>query len=85
MINAVVFDMDGVIFDTEKIYLKCIKKVGENYNIKISDEEISKLRGTNFETGKKIFEKMYPEINFFDFKKQVNNLKNEDIEKNGLP
>ena len=33
MIEAVVFDMDGVIFDSEKIYLKCLTAVGEKYAI----------------------------------------------------
>ena len=28
MIDAVVFDMDGVIFDSEKIYLKCLANLG---------------------------------------------------------
>ena len=34
-IEAIIFDMDGVIFDTEKVYLNIWTKVFENYGYKM--------------------------------------------------
>ena len=31
--NAVIFDMDGVIFDTERIWIECWSPVGQAHNI----------------------------------------------------
>ena len=38
MIKAVLFDMDGVIFDTERINAKGWKKVAARYQIALTDE-----------------------------------------------
>ena len=85
MLKAVIFDMDGVIFDTEKLLLKCWKKAGLKYNLDLKDEEISNFRGTTFETGKKIFEKIYPNVNYLEIREEREKLKDEYIAKNGLP
>ena len=37
MIEAVLFDMDGVIFDTERINAKGWKKVAARYQIALTD------------------------------------------------
>ena len=34
MTNAVIFDMDGVIFDTERIWIECWAPVGRKYGIR---------------------------------------------------
>ncbi len=34
-IKAIIFDMDGVIFDTEMVYLKVWSKVFEKYGYKM--------------------------------------------------
>ena len=31
--NSVIFDMDGVIFDTEALYIECCKAVADKYNM----------------------------------------------------
>ncbi len=66
MLKAVIFDMDGVIFDTEKLLLKCWKEAGLKYNLSLKDEEIANFRGTTVETGLKIFEKIHPNIDFLE-------------------
>lgn len=53
-INTVVFDMDGVIFDTENCYLECWKEVAPKYNIENAEEVIYKCIGTTEEMTKKI-------------------------------
>ena len=37
-IKAIIFDMDGVIFDTERVYLDIWSKVFEKYGYKITKE-----------------------------------------------
>ena len=32
-IDAVIFDMDGVIFDSEKLVLVCWEKIAEKYHL----------------------------------------------------
>ena len=34
MTNAVIFDMDGVIFDTERIWIECWSPVGQAHGIR---------------------------------------------------
>ncbi len=43
--KAVIFDMDGVIIDSERLYIDLFKKLFENYNIDISDDELFSLAG----------------------------------------
>ena len=37
-ITAVVFDMDGVLFDTERIYIECWSEAAEPTGLKNVDE-----------------------------------------------
>ncbi len=46
MLKAVIFDMDGVIFDSEKIYTKAVELLFKEYKIKINPSDIDLFRGT---------------------------------------
>lgn len=65
--RAVVFDMDGVIFDSENLCMKCWHVVAEKYDIPDIDEVIFKCIGTNKAMTTKIVTEHYGED--FDFKK----------------
>ena len=54
-IKAVIFDMDGVIFDTEMVYLKVWSKVFEKYGYKMTKDIYSSVLGTGRENVKKVF------------------------------
>ena len=54
-IKAVIFDMDGVIFDTEMVYLKVWSEVFEKYGYKMTKEIYSSVLGTGRENVKKVF------------------------------
>ena len=45
-IKAIIFDMDGVIFDTEMIYLKVWSEVFEKYGYKMTKEIYASVLGT---------------------------------------
>ncbi len=44
---GVIFDMDGVLFDTEAIYQKCWHEIAEEMGIVIGDEFTKAITGTN--------------------------------------
>ena len=69
--KAVIFDMDGVIFDTERVYLEIWKSVFEKYGYKMTKELYVNVMGTGRKNVIKTFlenfgddlpiEKMYEE------------------------
>ena len=71
MIKAVIFDMDGVIFDTERVYLEIWQSVFEKYGYKMTKELYITVMGTGRKNVIKTFlenfgddlpiEKMYEE------------------------
>lgn len=86
MYKAVVFDMDGVIFDTEKLLMRCWIEAGEKFNLKLENKHLSKFRGTTANVGKGIFEGMFgTDYDFFEIRKLREELKDNYILQNGVP
>jgi HAD superfamily hydrolase (TIGR01509 family) len=56
---GVVFDMDGVIFDSEACAVKCWKKVAENHGLHDIEKTLALCTGTTPEYSKKIFCSVY--------------------------
>jgi len=56
MIKAVIFDMDGVIFDSETMYIKDLMNFFEQYDIKIKEKDCIPLIGID---NKKYYEQAY--------------------------
>ena len=72
--EAVVFDMDGVIFDSEKIYRKFEMVIGKEYGfseetcIKICE----KIAGGTRESNKKNFAEIVgPEYNYYEYREKM--------------
>lgn len=84
--KAVVFDMDGVLFDTELICLKAWKAVGEDYHIDDIERTAIGCIGLNLTDTKAFFEQKYgADIDFAFFKEECSRHIREAIEKDGLP
>lgn len=60
-IKAIIFDMDGVIFDTERVYLDIWSKVFEKYGYKITKEVYISVMGRGRKKVKEIFMKNFGE------------------------
>ena len=45
MIKAIIFDMDGVLFDTERIMKKGWEKAADLLNFSLTEERLKQLRG----------------------------------------
>lgn len=85
-ISAVIFDMDGVIFDTERLGSILWKKASEEFGYPITDEVYKETIGVNIRETERIFKKYLGENYPFDeiYKRKIQ-LTEEYIEKNGLP
>ncbi|CDM68227.1 HAD family hydrolase [Clostridium bornimense] len=60
-VKAIIFDMDGVIFDTERVYLDIWSKVFEKYGYKITKEVYISVMGRGRKKVKEIFMKNFGE------------------------
>ena len=69
-IDTVIFDMDGVIFDSEILVLQCWREVAERHGIENVDAACHECLGTNSVVSKGIFLKHYGEDFPYDEYKQ---------------
>ncbi|MGJ8455302.1 HAD family hydrolase [Pseudothermotoga sp. U03pept] len=51
MISAVIFDMDGVLIETESIYKETFKTILSRYGVNFSDRDFAQLTGRTLEKG----------------------------------
>ena len=71
-ISAVIFDMDGVIFDSERLVIECWKVVAEKYGIENIEEACFECLGINAALTKESMKKRYGETYRYDvYKKEM--------------
>ena len=72
-LEAVIFDFDGTIVDTEKVYYQTMKKLTKEWLGEKLDKMnyIKNVSGTNAETSKKYFEQRYNMKNYDDFEEAI--------------
>ena len=85
MIKAVIFDMDGLMFDTEKLWEETFIVVGNKMEYDLTKEFHLKTIGTNYKTINDIFKKEFG-IDFpvHTFYKEARKYMDEKIKKEGL-
>lgn len=72
--KAVIFDMDGVITDSEKPYISIFPKLCHEYGYNVSELDITNTLGTSYEYTKDYFEKKFS--NKFPYDTIFNNFEN---------
>lgn len=72
--NAVIFDMDGLMFDTEKIFIQAWDFVGEKLGVGKAGFMALKTLGVNLKTAEKMW------LDEFDNKIDINKLRDYTIE-----
>lgn len=84
--KAVIFDMDGVIFDSERCVIECWKVIAKKYDISNIEPVLMQCLGVTYEEGKKIFLKYYGESFPYDErKKERSDLYHERYDNGRLP
>lgn len=59
MVQGVIFDMDGLMFDTERLALAGWLLAGERMGLSIDGEFVSHLRGRNTADGRALYQKAF--------------------------
>ena len=84
--KAVIFDMDGIIFDSEKLVLDSWEKVGEKHHIAGIREIFTECIGTNKVKTKEIVYAHYGSSFEYDrFSQEASSYFHEIVQKEGLP
>lgn len=73
--HAVIFDMDGVIFDSEKLVVECWKEIADIHGIVGVEEVCRECFGTNREVSRQKFKAHYgQDFPYDDYKKEMSDL-----------
>ena len=74
--EAIIFDMDGTIIDSEKLSKLSFKKVADIYNITIDDDFIFSIIGKTMDAAKEMYINKYGDHNYekiFDTRRKIYN------------
>lgn len=86
MIQGAIFDMDGLMFDTERLSNEGWLQAAKELNYPITALTVAKIRGTNITTSKQIFNKEFGDAVDFEAALDVQHRYiDKVIEENGVP
>lgn len=86
MIKAVLFDMDGVLFDTEKIMKEGWLKAAKELNFTLTEEHLSQMRGSALPRSRKLFQEWFHGKVTYDEGRAIRSAYlNDYIRQNGVP
>lgn len=85
-VEAIVFDMDGILFDTERLLTDCWIKTAEEFGLKNIQPLLNKCMGLNYADTRRVFQEMYgPKFAYDAWKEAISEKFYDIIEKEGIP
>lgn len=85
-LKAVIFDMDGVIFDSERGVRDCWAIIAEKYGLKDIEKVCDRCTGTTYDDTKRIFEEFYgKDVPYEEYKAECSALFHERFDGGRLP
>lgn len=85
IIEGVILDIDGLMFDTEKVYTLTWPIAAKEFGYDVTEEQIIGAVGLNAEAGRKYFESLFGEdFPFYKIRIRRLEIAHDYIEKNGL-
>lgn len=86
MIDTVIFDMDGLMFDTEALAKKAWLVVGKELGLPITDEIVFKVIGMNAVSVRRTCEEHFgPDFDYDAFREKVFRFMQDSFDKEGVP
>jgi HAD superfamily hydrolase (TIGR01509 family) len=86
MIEAVIFDMDGIMFDTEQLMLRALEQTAREFAYDGAGEIKKEIMGTNARVMRQIFMRRYgPDFPYDRFMAFRQKLVDREIGENGVP
>lgn len=82
--ELIIFDMDGLLLDTERIANEAWIEAGKNRDIKITGDILRKIKGGNRENSIKVLKDIINENELFDFIEEKRRIQRQIIEKKGI-
>lgn len=85
-IRTVLFDMDGLMFDTEKLAIETWYPAARQFGYEVTEEMLIAAIGINAEAGRKLFEGYFgPDFPFYEIRKVRLDLGEEWVRTRGVP
>lgn len=82
--ELIIFDMDGLLLDTERIANEAWIEAGKNRDIKITGDILRKIKGGNRENSIKVLKDIINKNELFDFIEEKRRIQRQIIEKKGI-
>lgn len=84
--SAIIFDMDGVIFDSERLVLECWEEVGAKYHLEGMRETFLPCIGTNsVKTKEIVLERYGMDFPYDEFTREASVIFHGIVDQGGLP
>lgn len=86
MIKAVIFDMDGLMFDTENLSKELWQEIAKEKGYDFEDDFFDEMVGLDIEDTSKAFKKKYgQDFPYFKLRKEKNKLLKKHVKEHGVP
>lgn len=86
MFKAVIFDMDGLMFDTERLSKKLWQQLGAERGYNFEDDFFDEMVGLDLEDTKESFKENYgQDFPYLEMREQKNELLKKHVKEKGIP